>query len=132
MPNPCPWCKQGLCDNEGSEDFGKQCRSRVVVTGRGTWTDNVYWVPDCPDNPNRCEEPHSELPWPERVNMLSVHPDAATRDDIARMAAELSEVLKEVERMSSPHCKKCGRYMVQDRDTGSWYCPSCDVWKPNN
>jgi hypothetical protein len=32
-----------------------------------------------------------ELPWSERVNMLSINPDAATRDDVARMAAELSE-----------------------------------------
>jgi hypothetical protein len=32
-----------------------------------------------------------ELSWSERVNMLSINPDAAVRDDIARMAAELSE-----------------------------------------
>ena len=35
------------------------------------------------------------LPWPERVRMLSVHPDAATRDDIARMATELSDFLED-------------------------------------
>ncbi len=32
----------------------------------------------------------NELTWPERVNMLSINPDAATRDDVARMASELS------------------------------------------
>lgn len=33
---------------------------------------------------------HNKLPWPERVNMLSINPDAATREDIARMAADLA------------------------------------------
>ena len=33
----------------------------------------------------------SKLPWAERVNMLSINPDAATRDDVASMAAELKE-----------------------------------------
>jgi len=33
----------------------------------------------------------SKLPWGERVRMLSIHPDAASRKDIARMAAELDE-----------------------------------------
>ena len=31
------------------------------------------------------------LPWPERISMISINPDSASRDDIARMAAELSE-----------------------------------------
>lgn len=31
------------------------------------------------------------LPWSERVSMLSINPDAASRNDIARMAAELME-----------------------------------------
>jgi hypothetical protein len=39
---------------------------------------------------------NNELPWSERVNMLSINPDAATRDDVARMAGELSEVAEEV------------------------------------
>ena len=33
----------------------------------------------------------NNLPWAERVPMLSIHPDAATRDDVARLAAELME-----------------------------------------
>lgn len=32
-----------------------------------------------------------EIPWSERVNMLSINPDAASRDDVAKMAAELSD-----------------------------------------
>jgi len=30
------------------------------------------------------------LPWLERINAISVNPDMATRDDIAKMATELS------------------------------------------
>lgn len=36
---------------------------------------------------------NNELPWNKRVGMLSVSPDAATRDDVACMAAELLEYL---------------------------------------
>ncbi|KKM77435.1 hypothetical protein LCGC14_1370080 [marine sediment metagenome] len=36
------------------------------------------------------------LPWNEKVPMLSIHPDAATRDDIARLAAELMEANKQL------------------------------------
>ena len=32
------------------------------------------------------------LEWEDRIPMLSVNPDAATREDIARMAAELMDV----------------------------------------
>ena len=42
---------------------------------------------------NACEpeQKRAELPWPERVAMLSIHPEAASREDVARMAAELME-----------------------------------------
>lgn len=33
----------------------------------------------------------SDLSWIERINAISVNPDMATRDDIARMAAEIQE-----------------------------------------
>ncbi len=40
----------------------------------------------------------SNLPWSEKVNMLSINPDAASREDIAKMAAELSEKDRELQK----------------------------------
>jgi len=40
-----------------------------------------------------------ELPWDERITVLSVHPDAASRDDVARLAAELMEARAEIQRL---------------------------------
>lgn len=34
----------------------------------------------------------SPLPWAERVNMLSINPDAATRRDVARMASDIQRL----------------------------------------
>ena len=39
----------------------------------------------------------SELPWDERINMISINPHAATIDDIARLAAELRESRERIE-----------------------------------
>lgn len=38
----------------------------------------------------------SELPWPERVNILSINPDAASRDDVARLASECAAKDREI------------------------------------
>ena len=35
---------------------------------------------------------HNGISWTERVNAISINPDMATRDDIARMAAEIPEL----------------------------------------
>jgi len=35
----------------------------------------------------------TKISWAERVTMFSINPDAATRDDIAEMATQLSELM---------------------------------------
>jgi ribosomal protein L29 len=45
----------------------------------------------------------SNLPWEERVALLSVHPDAASRDDVARLAAELMEMHAKLTPLRAQH-----------------------------
>lgn len=39
----------------------------------------------------------SEIPWSEKVNMLSINPDAANRNDVARMASELPDLQSQLD-----------------------------------
>ena len=68
----------------------------------------------------------SNLPWSERVNMLSIHPHAATIEDIAKLAADASEnaaLRAEVER-------KAGQYkqIIDDVFDGCECSPKCDSY----
>jgi len=41
------------------------------------------------------------LPWNERIVMLSIHPDAASRDDAARLATELMEANRRIKELEA-------------------------------
>ena len=65
----------------------------------------------------------NELPWDERVTMLSINPDAATREDVARMAAELVEICSKAMTHGAMELLREGM-MRRLLESDSW-CPAC-------
>jgi hypothetical protein len=59
------------------------------------------------------------LPWNERVAAISINPDMASREDVARMAAELMDAMQMVER------KEAHRFMLPheyfDTEIEGWH-----------
>lgn len=48
------------------------------------------------------------LPWSERVPMLAINPDAATSQDVARLASECMELARSLDRVSHLYHKALG------------------------
>jgi len=46
----------------------------------------------------------NKLPWDERVTMLSINPDAARREDVAKMAADLIYQWEYNAKLRECHC----------------------------
>jgi hypothetical protein len=61
----------------------------------------------------------AKLPWTERVNMLSVNPDAATSDDVAQMAAEIQSQAEQIAALELSMCPLKGQ-LREARETALW------------
>lgn len=78
------------------------------------------------------------LPWKERVTMLSINPDAATRDDVASLADELIIANHKVARAEEADrwAEKMYDALMDAHESvdGEWGCcsdgkPLCDTAK---
>lgn len=67
------------------------------------------------------------LSWDERINMLSVNPHAATIDDIAIMAAELSERRASALLGEAATTKEAASYIEAAEDLRAWLHEHIDV-----
>jgi hypothetical protein len=74
-----------------------QTDRRYHVNGAGMYICHKCGMDITPDG-HGPEPPR--LPWFERVPMLSINPDAASRDDVARMAAQWMDYRRELVRLS--------------------------------
>ncbi len=73
-----------------------------------------------------------ELPWEEKVPMLSIHPDAASAGDTARLASELMQALAKIQRLekkrwAAPSLQDIVDYRKQNPELSN--VDAYDFWK---
>lgn len=62
------------------------------------------------------------LPWSERVVMLSINPDAATRDDVAKLSADLMDRCARIAELERGLAEVIEDFKVVVAWSGDCYC----------